>query len=391
MRRRFLWIGGAVLFAAIVVLAPRLLPRPPLMAAFETSPVSRGAIEASVTATGTLRPVDEVEVGSAVSGRILRILVDFNSRVKAGQVLATIDPSVFKARIDQYEAAATRAQATLRQAEFDLGRQSDLAKENLLSTADLERAHTARDQAKADVQQVEAQLASAKVDLANTVIRAPIDGVVLSRQVDAGQTVAASLQAPTMFRIARDLTDMQLETSVDEADIGRVLEGQPVRFTVDAYPGTEFAGNVRQIRLESSTSAGVVTYTVIIRTRNEDGRLRPGMTADVSIRVARSETALLVPNAALRVTEVDLGIPPEGSPGGRPGQATVFVLRDGRPARIRVSAGITDGNVTAVVAEGLTPGDAVVTQVDRAAPAPPRAASPLGGFGPPAGLGRKRS
>jgi HlyD family secretion protein len=390
MRRRNLWIGGAVLLVALVAVGPCLLPRPPITAAFQTAKVSRGALEATVSASGTLRPVDEVEVGSAVSGRIVRIVVDYNSHVKAGQVLAEIDPSAFRARVSQCEAAAARARATLQQAEFDLKRQHELASEKLLASADLERSLTVREQARADLQQVEAQLASARVDLANTVIRAPIEGVVLSRKVDAGQTVAASLQAPTLFLIARDLADMQLETSVDEADIGRVREGQDVRFTVDAYPGTKFTGRVHQVRLESTTTSGVVTYTVVIRTRNEDGRLRPGMTADVVIAVAHCAQALLVPNAALRVTEADIKGTAVVASGDSPDVPAVFVLHGGRPERVAVSPGISDGVSTAVVAAGLTAGDAVITQVERATPAAPGARSPLGGFGPPAGIGRKR-
>lgn len=395
MKRRIAWIVGGVALVAAVAAAP-LLRHPPRGDGFETALVERGDLQSTVSASGTLSPVDEVEVGSAVSGRILRLRVDFNSRVAAGEVLAEIDPSSFRTRVEQFEAAAAKARATLRQAEYDLARQQSLAAANLVAEAEVERTLTARDQASADLRQVEAQLASAKVDLENTAIRAPIDGVVLSREVDEGQTVAASLQAPTLFKLARDLSRMQVETSVDEADIGRVVEGQDVRFTVDAWPELSFTGVVHQVRLQPLTTSGVVNYTVVIHTRNEDLRLRPGMTADVEILVASARDVLSVPNAALRLGDADFaGAVTAAAPAPAKSDTAVFVLRRGRPERVPVRAGLSDGSRTAVASAALAEGDAVITSVPAgaaaAATAGARTTSPLGSFGPPAGLGRKRS
>jgi HlyD family secretion protein len=398
MKRRTLLFSAGALLACVLAAAGAARHRPATAARYVTTAAVRETLQATVSASGTLRPVDQVDVGSAVSGRILHLRVDFNSRVRAGQVLAEIDPSSFQARVDQFAAGAARARATLQQAEWDLKRQRELATKELVAASDLEKTVTVRNQAKADLQSVEAQLASARVDLANTVIRAPIDGVVLSRQVDEGQTVAASLQAPTLFEIARDLTDMQLETSVDEADIGRVNTGQSVRFTVDAYPGTTFVGTVHQVRLQSTTTSGVVTYTVIIRTRNEALRLRPGMTADVLVQVAKSDRALVVPNAALRLTAADFGGALAAVPRAAAGDSLVFVIRGGRPEAVAVTTGLSDGVATAITSGALREGDAVVTEVTdaasttaAAASAASKPASPLGSFGPPAGLGKRRS
>ena len=391
MTRRLAWLAVAAVLVAAAVALPVLRRAAPPESPFQTAAVTRGPVVATVSASGTLKPVDQVDVGSAVSGRIQHIRVDFNSSVRVGQVLAEIDPSSFRARVEQCAASAARAQATLQQAGFDLARQKRLAAQDLVATADLERAITAEAQAQADLRQVEAQLASARVDLANTVIRAPIDGVVLSRQVDEGQTVAASLQAPTLFQIARDLADMQVETRVDEADIGRVRAGQPVRFRVDAYPGETFAGTVRQVRLQSTTTSGVVSYTVVIHTRNEAQRLRPGMTADVEIQVAGVASVRRVPNAALRVTEADFrGTIGLASRAGE-GDSTLFVLRSGRPERVAVRTGLTDGSSTAITAGDLRDSDQVITQVSATLPKATIGTTLLGGFGPPAGLGRKRS
>jgi HlyD family secretion protein len=389
-RRNGLIAAAVVLVAVLGVLAlGRGKSRPTQY--YETATVTRGEVEATVSASGTLKPVERVEVGSAVSGRILRIHADYNSKVRAGDVLAEIDPSAFRARVAQFEAGAARARATLRQAELDLGRQEELFAERLVADAELERARTVRDQAKADLQQVEAQLASARADLENTQIRAPIDGVVLTRKVDEGQTVAASLQAPTLFEIARDLKDMQVETSVDEADIGQVRAGQSVRFTVDAYPGRTFWGVVDQVRLQSTTTSGVVTFTVLLRTRNENMQLRPGMTADVTIEVAKRSDGLVIPNSSLRVQSPDFGraVASPGRPS--PGDSTVYVLRAGTPTAAFVRPLLSNGLQTLVSSDALKEGDEVVTQVSAGTGPAASKSSPLGSFGPPRSLGRKRT
>jgi HlyD family secretion protein len=276
--------------------------------------VEKGPITATVAASGTLNPVTSVQVGTQVSGQIKELFVDFNSPVKAGQLIARIDPETFEYRVRQNEAdleagraAAGRAQVALANAQRDLARTRELVAREFVSSADLDRAQAQFDLARAElntaqavVAQRTAQLASAKVDLARTEIRAPVDGVVIKRSVDVGQTVAASLQAPELFIIARDLRDMQVETSIDEADVGRIRVGQRATFTVDAFPGRTFSGEVRQVRKSAQTVQNVVTYTVLVSAANPDGLLMPGMTANVRIVTDTREAVLKVANSALR-------------------------------------------------------------------------------------------
>lgn len=267
---------------------------------YRTAAVERGDLAATVSATGTVRPVVQVEVGSQVSGTLEKLYADYNSRVKAGQVLCSLEPSAFRARLAQAEAAVARAEAALKDANRQLARSRELVRDNYISQADVEAAEVAVEQRRADVKQAQAQLQSAQVDLNHATIRAPIDGVVISRSIDVGQTVAASLQAPKLFVIANDLTQMQVETRIDEADIGRIRPGLPVSFNVDAYPDLEFEGKVSQVRLEPITEQNVVTYTTVIATRNDALQLRPGMTANVTVTVDTRTGVLKVPNAALR-------------------------------------------------------------------------------------------
>ena len=276
--------------------------------------VERGPLTATVAASGTLNPVTSVQVGTQVSGQVKELFVDFNSPVKAGQLIARIDPETFQYRVRQNEAdleaaraAAGRTQVSLANAQRDLARTKELVAREFVSPADLDRAQAQFDLAKAEVNSAQAvvaqrsaQLASAKVDLARTEIRAPVDGVVIKRSVDVGQTVAASLQAPELFVIARDLRDMQVETSIDEADVGRMRVGQRATFTVDAFPGRTFAGEVRQVRKSAQTVQNVVTYTVLVSAANPDGQLMPGMTANVRIVTDTRESVLKIANAALR-------------------------------------------------------------------------------------------
>jgi HlyD family secretion protein len=281
---------------------------------FRTAKVERGPLVAVVAATGTLNPVSSVQVGTQVSGQIKELLVDFNSPVKKGQLVARIDPETFQYRVRQAQAdaeaarsALNRARVSLANAQRELDRTKELVARSFVSPAELDARQSAYDLAQADVRsaqavvaQREASLASAGVDLARTEIRAPVDGVVIKRSVDVGQTVAASLQAPELFVIARDLRDMQVETSIDEADVGRIRTGQRASFTVDAFPGRSFGGEVRQIRKSAQNVQNVVTYTVLIGAANEGGLLMPGMTANVRIVTDRRESVLKVPNAALR-------------------------------------------------------------------------------------------
>lgn len=281
---------------------------------FRTAKVEKGPITATVSSTGTVNPVTSVQVGSQVSGQIKELFVDFNSPVKQGMLIARIDPETFQYRVRQAEAdleaarsAVGRAEVARINAERDLKRSRELVARNFVSPAELDRAQSTYDLAAAElktanavVQQRSAALASSRVDLSRTEIRAPVDGVVIKRTVDVGQTVAASLQAPELFVIAKDLRDMQVETSIDEADVGRIRVGQRASFTVDAFPGRPFAGEVKTVRKAAQNVQNVVTYIAIISANNDRGELLPGMTANVRITTDSRESVLKAPNSALR-------------------------------------------------------------------------------------------
>jgi HlyD family secretion protein len=254
----------------------------------------------TVTATGTLSAVTTVQVGSQVSGVVARLYADFNSHVKKGQLLAELDPTSFQAQVDQQRASVTKSQVEAANAKITFDRQARLLKAGLAAQADVDAAKTAYEGAAAQVRLGQAQLHQAETNLNYTHIISPIDGVVIDRQYDVGQTVAASFQAPLLFQIAQDLTKMQVQADVDQSDIGRVQVGQPARFTVDSYPDQEFRGRISQIRLNATVSQNVVTYPVIIEVGNPDEKLRPKTTANVTIDVATVRDVLRVPNAALR-------------------------------------------------------------------------------------------
>lgn len=294
--------------------------------------IDRGPISVNVSATGSLKALSTVDVGTQVSGQVLEVLADFNDRVNAGQIIARIDPANFQARLTQARAdlASARAgleeaQANLRNAEADHTRKTELNQRQLVSRSELDLALAARDQARARVSsaraaiaQREAAVANAELDLTYSEIRAPVDGVVLLRQVEPGQTVAASFQTPVLFQIAEDLAQMQIELAVDESDVGQIRAGLTVRFTVDAFPGRRFEGRVRQVRLAATNVANVITYPVVIDVDNADLSLLPGMTASATIEVARRSEVLRVPNAALRFTPEGMEAPPQ-----RPGAAAL--------------------------------------------------------------------
>ena len=267
---------------------------------YRTAEADRGSIESVVSATGTVRPVVQVEIGSQVSGTVDKLNADYNSKVKAGQILVELEKSSFIAREVQAEAAVSRADASVKDAERALQRTQELFNQKYVAQADLDAAVVTLDLRRADLKQAQAALTAARVDLDHATIRSPIDGVVISRTIDRGQTVAASLQAPQLFIIANDLSQMQVESKIDEADIGRLVQGLPVTFTVDAFPDRTFTGSVQQVRLEPITDSGVVTYTTVIQTANPDLMLRPGMTANVTIRIEKRDDVTRIPNAALR-------------------------------------------------------------------------------------------
>lgn len=281
---------------------------------YEKAAIDRGNVTALVDTTGTLNPVTIVDVGSQISGKILKIYVDFNSQVNEGQLIAEIDQSPFLIKVQQNEAnylssvaAVEKSKVSLQNSEKKYERAKILFEKELLSYEEFESSEVQYYSAKADLQssdarleQAKAQLDATKVDLEYTIIKSPIDGVVINRNVNEGQTVAASFQAPVLFQIANDLTKMQVECSVDEADIGKVKEGQNVQFTVDAFPDDNFKGVVRQVRYSPEVLQNVVTYTTIVDVENPEMKLRPGMTATVSIVVGEAQNALRVPNSALR-------------------------------------------------------------------------------------------
>src|SRR3989454_112698 len=276
---------------------------------YQTTTVTRGPITQAVTATGTLNPVVNVQVGSQVSGNIAKLFADFNSQGKAGQVVAQIDPALFQATVTQAEGDLASAQAALELARVNAKRTQELFARKTSSQADLDQALANLHQAEANLKIKQGALDKAKADLEHCTITSPIDGVVISRNVDVGQTVAASLQAPVIFQIANDLTKMQIDSNVAEADVGVVDVGQDVDFTVDAFPMRTFHGKVVQVRNAPITVQNVVTYDTVIGVSNPDLKLKPGMTANVSIIVAQKDNVLQIKNAALRYR------PAEATPG----------------------------------------------------------------------------
>jgi len=339
---------------------------------FVTAPVARRDISATVTATGTLDPIVKIMVGSQVSGRIQTLSASYNDPVRKNQVLAQIEPSSFKARADQADAQVAKARAAVLDAEIVFRRVQQLFKDRIGSQADLDAAKTKLVQAEADFKQAEANLSQARVDLANTRILSPIDGVVISRNVEEGQTVAASLQAPTLFTIADDLGKLQIVANVDEADVGQVAEGQETVFTVDAFPQSTFRGIVQLIRNSPENVQGVVTYGSVIQVDNSEQRLRPGMTANVTIVVAKKKGVLAVPNAALRFrppdsfrkksSEAEDTSREEAKKGKRQkSHVTIWCWKNGSPDPERVKIGITDGAYTEVK-EGLGEKDVVIVR-----------------------------
>lgn len=339
---------------------------------FKTEKVHRGDVRATVTATGTVNAVTTVLVGTQVSGTIEHLYVDFNSFVKKGQLLARIDPSIFEAQVEQAKANLFSAKANVEKAEaalLDAGRvlerNKKLFSRDLIARSELDTAETnemsARAQLKAanaQVGQSRAALKVAETNLRYTSIISPVDGMVISRNVDVGQTVAASFQTPTLFNIAQDLSKMQIDTSVDEADIGKVRKGQTVEFTVDAYPDKIFKGSVSVIRNAPITVQNVVTYDVVILVQNPEMILKPGMTANVTIITAMKKNVLLAPNAALRFQLSDKVSKLQERKENR--GHSVWVLENNKPKRIAIAAGIGDGSYTEVVSVNIKKDDEVI-------------------------------
>lgn len=379
------------------------------------APIQKGALQQRISATGTLSALVQVNVGTQVSGTISGLAVDYNSVVKKGQVVAQIDPTLLQTALQDANAGLERATTNLDDARRQLDRAKRLIKEKLIPDQDLEARQVAFETASANLMTAKSALQRARTNLAYATITAPVSGVVVSRNVDLGQTVAASFNTPTLFTIAQDLTKMKLEVSIDEADIGQVKEGQPSLFTVDSYPDTQFRGRVNQVRLEPIIQQNVVTYKVVVAVDNDELKLRPGMTANVSILTQARESVLKVPSVALRFNpmaflpasdlkkeakgdrkgdgktepKAEAKVEPKGETrgGGRGGQGgggrmamaglpvkglvapredRVWILESGKPKALSVRAGISDGQYTEVSGEDLAEGLQVLTGVEDA-------------------------
>lgn len=340
-------------------------------AEYVTDVVKKGNIVQKITASGTINPISTVNIGTQVSGIIDEIYVDFNSNVKKGQLLAIIDPQTFEASVDQKQAALDIAKAELEVTKNDivyykkhLERIKRLNNSKYSTDKELETAQRDYDNAiaqkalkEAQVSQAEATLKQAKIDLEYTKIISSVDGVVISREVEVGQTVAASFETPVLFNVAEDLTKMQIEASVVEADIAKVHEGQKVEFSVDSFPDEVFHGVVTQVRNNPITTSNVVTYEVIIGIDNKDLKIKPGMTANVEIITAEKKDTLLVPNKALRFYTLD-----ENGEVVRYKDKGIWLLKDGKLTRINISQGVSDDEVSEIISDKIKVGDVVVLE-----------------------------
>ena len=355
---------------------------------YKTALVERGSIISVVNATGTINPVTMVQVGSQVTGMVESLHADFNSVVKKGQVVARIDPFPYRARRDQAAASLANAKASVLKAKVDqsqrkreLDRVQSLIKQQFVSQNDVDVAVTAYEGAAAQlavaeaaVKQAQAVLEAAELDLTYTVIKAPIDGIVISRLVEVGQRISASVSIPMIFMVAQDLTKMQVDANVSEADIGGMMEGKEVAFTVDAYPGERFLGRIRQVRNSPISVQNVVTYDVVVGVENADLRLKPGMTANVSIVVARKDGIIKVPNSALRFKPPQTSVAVPAGASGRqpvagggdfaPGKMVWKMNETGDPEPVALQSGISDGSFTEIIGGSLNEGDQIVVGLD---------------------------
>lgn len=375
-------ILGVVVLAIAAYFGWRALNPAEVVEPYRTAKVERADLAETITANGVLNPVRVVNVGTQVSGTVNKLYADYNDRVTAGQVLLELDPRVFAARVQASEAQAAQVRANAALSAANARRSEQLFKQDYISRQDYETAVAAQRAGAAQLASAQAQIAQDRTNLGYSVIRSPVSGVVISRAVDLGQTVAASFNTPVLFTIARDLNAMQIEAAVAEADVAKVKTGQAVDFTVDAYGSRQFKGFVRQIRLNPATQQNVVTYTVIVDVANPDGALLPGMTANASFLVSDKPNALVIPNAALSFKPEGYRAPRRAgaAAGGRrgardPDRVTVFKLVEGQPQAVRIRVGASDSDNTEIVSGPLKAGDTVITGANK-----PEAA---GGFGPP--------
>jgi HlyD family secretion protein len=399
-RRRIVrWLIVLALIAAMVtVIGTRRGADQSAATQFETQPAQRGSLVVLVTATGTLQPTNTVDVGSEISGIVKSVEADYNNKVKVGQVLARIDTTKYEAQATQSRAALEAAKARVLQAQATVSetrsklaqyeRVRQLSNGKVPSQTEFDAAQAAFARAGADeasataaVAQAQATLEANQTDIAKAVIRSPIDGVVLTRSIEPGQTVAAAFQAPVLFTLAEDLAQMELHVDVDEADVGQVKEGQDATFSVDAYPNRTFSARITQTRYGSKTVDGVVTYETVLKVDNTDLCLRPGMTATADITVKKVQDAVLVPGAALRFTPpvqaakassrglLGALLPRPPAPQSKPqekvinGKQQVWTLKEGQPVVIPITIGATDGVMTEVLQGDVQPGTVLVTDV----------------------------
>ncbi|HUW42098.1 MAG TPA: efflux RND transporter periplasmic adaptor subunit [Rectinemataceae bacterium] len=408
-------LAAAVVAGAFLVLRPRMNPGSDIT--YVTRPAGYADIAATVSETGTVNPVNQVEVGSEVSGTIRTITVDYNSLVRKGEVLATLDPTTFQAAVDSAKASLRLAQANLASAQVNVGKMKalmdlagqtvkqdePLAQQGLINQQQIDTERTsaiaaqqdylasesAVKVAEAQVEVAQGQLEQTQYNLSRTVITSPFNGIVMARNVSVGQTVASSLQTPTLFTLATNLTDMQVDTSVDEADVGSVKTGEAAQIIVTAYPNRPFKGSVSQVRINPTTVQNVVTYDAVVAVHDSAGMLLPGMTAQVNIEVGKKSHALSVPIAAVLYRPLAVQNRAEGSAFGGPGgglvqtsgaapgagavagapgsRVTIWLLRNGRPAPIQVVIGLSDGKNIEIASDNLAEGDQVIVAQYRGA------------------------
>jgi len=390
--RKRVVIAVAVLAAvAVAVAVVKRKDDTVLPSKYRSTVVDRGAINQTVTATGTINPVALINVGSQVSGTVAELNADFNDRVKKGQVLLKLEPTIFNAQVRQAEANIASARASLRLAQATFERNEQLVAQNFLSGLALDQSKREMQVAQANLTLAQAQHDRARADLNNSVIRSPIDGVVIKRTIDLGQTVAASFNTPNLFQIAQDLTKMQIDTSVSEADVGQLKDGLPARFVVDAYPDREFAATMRQFRLAPNVVQNVVTYNVVLDVDNVDELLKPGMTAQVRLVVANRPDVLRIPTTALRFRlseeeqEAERKRNKDAKPGAVAAPPPPVPVKDddiafrnasdttrifkiykldamNHPQPVDIRAGLSNFRYTEVVSGDIKPGDRVVTR-----------------------------
>ncbi len=377
-KKRYIILIGFILFIVLMVAFTKFKNR----VRYITAPVEKRTITQVVEASGTINPVNTVSVGSTVSGLISAIYVDFNSKVTKGQLLAEIDPRTFQATVDQNYASMMSAkadlanrQATLEMATKTYNRYKNLYARNFVPKSELDQAESDYKSALAQVnaagasiRQREAQYNQSVVNLNYTKITAPVSGMIISREIDLGQPVAASFQAPELFTIAQDLEKMQIEVNVSEADIGDVKEGQKVIYVLDGYPNSEFYGTVTQVRISPTTVSNVVTYSVIVTVDNSDLKLKPGMTANVSIITAENKDVLCVPNLALKFTPY--------SDGQKYKQQGLWIKKGIKPVRINIQTGVSDDSYTEIKTNLLKEGDRVIVSKRGKSPASKKAVRP---------------